>query len=86
MEAEAESRKNFRSDFKERLEAIEHKLAETTQAVFQMQRDTPNAGGGLAHAIVRLFERQPFLGLITAVVILGLGSGGIVTLWEAFSK
>lgn len=86
LESEGEARRNFRSDFKERLEAIEGKLGETTQAVWKLQRDSPQAGGGLAHAVIRLFERQPFLGLIAAVVLLGLGSGGVVTIWEAFTK
>lgn len=85
IEAEGEARKEFRGAFQHRLEGIEDKVMDVTLEVKKLQHTAEEpAPQGIAHALIRMFERQPFLGLIAAGVILGLGSGGVVAVWKAF--
>ncbi len=41
---------------------------------------------GAIEAVARLFERQPLLSVVFAVVVIALGSGGIISIVEAVSK
>lgn len=87
VEAEGDARKEFRSAFQHRLEGIEEKVTEVVGAVRKLEDAAllPVQEKGVAHAVIRLLDRQPILGLVLAAVILGLGSSGLIAMWEAFT-
>lgn len=87
VEAEAEARRDFRDSFVRRLENLESRtgiIASEVQKLAHNQEITRTPGA--IAAIAQLFERQPLLSVVFAVVILALGSGGVISIWEAVSK
>jgi len=87
VEAESEARREFRDTFLRRLETVETRtgaIALDVQRLIHQQGES-KAPGAIA-AIAQLFERQPLLSVVFAVVILALGSGGVISIWEAVSK
>lgn len=88
IEAEGEARREFRASFSSRLEAIERSQGQTALEIQKLQHrlEPAHQPTGIAYAVIALFERQPLLGVIVAGVILGLGSGGVVAIWEALAK
>lgn len=87
IEAESESRKEFRETFLRRLETVEQRTGAIAIDVQRIEHklETRKPAGSVA-AIVQLFERQPLLAVIIGAVVLGLGSGGIISIWESLTK
>ena len=87
IEAESEARRDFRDAFVSRLETVEKRTADIAADVHVIKHRLNEAKPqGAVAAIAQLFERQPLLSVVFAVVILALGSGGVISIWEAVSK
>lgn len=89
IEAESLARLEFRETFTRRLEKIEERTGTVAVEVQRLAHhvETAKVGGekGVAHALIRLFEHQPILGLAVAGVVIALGSSGVIQIYEAFT-
>jgi len=87
IEAETEARRDFRDNFLRRLETVEEKTGDIALNLNRIEHKLDNSRptGGIA-AIAQLFERQPLLSVVFAVVVLGLGSGGVISIYEALTR
>lgn len=87
IEAESIARQEFRSTFTTRLESIERRTGEVALELQKMQTrmDHPQQVGAV-QSIVGMFERQPLLAVVISGLILALGSGGVISIWEAVAK
>lgn len=87
--AESLARREFRADFLARLDNIEDGIGDIRERVAKVESATDkrhNPVVTLFDRVITLFERQPLLGVVVAVIVLGLGSGGVVALWEAVTR
>ena len=87
IEAEATARREFRDTFQHRLESVEEKTGEIAGDVQLIKHRLGDARPtGAIASIAHLFERQPLLSVGFAAVVLGLGSGGVISIWEAVTR
>lgn len=87
IEAESDARREFRDTFLRRLETVEQRTGSISLDLQRIEHKItdPRPPGAVA-SVAQLFERQPLLSVVFAVVILGLGSGGVISIYEAFAK
>ena len=86
LEAEIQARRDFRDTVSERFDGLEKRISTVAVEVQKVSHRQDDKPAGAVAAIAQLFERQPLLSVVFAVVILGLGSGGVISIYEAFAK
>lgn len=86
IEAESEARRDFRDTFLRRLETVETRTGDMALDLHRIEHKIDSRPSGGIAAIAQLFERQPLLSVVFAVVVLGLGSGGVISIYEAFAR
>lgn len=87
IEAEGDARREFRETFLDRLKTVEQRTGAIAVDIQRIEHklSMPEHPGAIV-AIVKLFERQPLLSVVIGVVVLALGSGGVISIWEAITK
>ncbi len=86
LEAEIQARRDFRDVVADRFDGIDKRIGDVAvevQRVAHRQDDRPS---GAIAAIAQLFERQPLLSVVFAGLVLALGSGGIISIYEALTR
>lgn len=84
IEAEATARQEFRASFVTRLESIEKRTGEVALELQRMQmRMEHPAQIGAVQSIAELLKSQPLLSVVFAVIVLALGSGGMIAIVDA---
>jgi hypothetical protein len=86
LEAEIQARRDFRDSVADNFQALDRRVGAISIELQQVSHRQAERPAGAIAAIAQLFERQPLLSVVFAVVILGLGSGGVISIYEAFAK